>query len=198
MRLCETSNAAAAIPAPVRASETCAVAGFGDPAANLPNASVTVFLVLSVAAAAAAADAVPDVSASGPAAFVAGAADRASVAAGPAEAAVDGAADNVPLTQPDKPAASAVAATAANNRRAALGGATPGAPAPGMLAGGLSGEAPPVGLCRWSGVCRMVSFCHAAWSGSATWAGSARPGGAAPLPAKEPWEPLRGTLIGKY
>jgi hypothetical protein len=45
-----------------------------------------------------------------------------------------------------------------------------------------------------------AACCHSAMGpgpGFATWAGSARPGGAAALPAKEPGEPLMGTLIVK-
>lgn len=163
VRLCETCNAAAAIPAPVRASVTCAVAGFGDPAASLPSASVTVFLTVSVAAAAAADD-VPDVSASGPAvpvsvdpgAAAAGASADVAPVAGP-----DGpgcAPGDVPLTHPAKPAASAAAAMAAVNRRAALGRPTALVVAARLTAAGLADEAPAVEFCRWSGVSRMSAI----------------------------------------
>src|SRR6478735_3673114 len=49
------------MPAPVNASLTCAVAGFGVPVASFANVSVTVRLTLSVAAVPAADVAPPDV-----------------------------------------------------------------------------------------------------------------------------------------
>lgn len=186
VRLCETCNAAGAIPAPVSASVTCAVAGFGDPPASLPRASVTVFLAASVAAAAAAAGGCPYVSASCPAVPVSGAAALVSDAAGPVPATgslVDAAPGPVPLAQPERLATSAAAAVAATNRRAVPYRATPGTVAAGSMAPGttaaesmaagstaagstaavLADEAPAVEFCRWSGLSRMVSFCHAAW-----------------------------------
>lgn len=198
VRLCETCNAVGAIPAPVRASVTCAVAGFGDPAASLASVSVTVFLAPSVTAAAAAADAA--VSAGGPPA-------PAPVAAGPAgpagadAAVVEGppsagpvvgavvsgrAPDSVPPTQPDKAAISTVAATATNNRRAAPGRATPGAAVAGRSVAGPTDEGPAVGFRRWSEVCRMVPFCHVAWSRLRARGGQCAPGADSAQPGGVP------------
>jgi hypothetical protein len=186
VRLCDTCNAAGAIPAPVRASVTWAVAGFGEPAASRPSASVTVCVTVSVAAASASvAEGAPLVPAPGSAAPLSG-------AAGPAtadDAAVDAAAVacsdapgwtwGVPPTQPDKPATSAAATVAANKQRAAVGqtvgavavpaaDARAGAAGAGTEAGAAGTEAaraadtaPAVVFCRLSGVSRIVPFCHA-------------------------------------
>lgn len=155
VRLCETCNAAGGMPAPVRASVTCAVAGFGDPAASLPRASVTVFRTASVAAASGFAADCPAVGAAG------GPAEGASAVTGlvavPAsdEAAVVGSdvpgwtPGGTPPTHPDRASARAVPATAGTRRRAAWPNAE-----------GAADDAPAIWFCRWSGVVRMVSFCH--------------------------------------
>jgi hypothetical protein len=155
VRLWETCNAAGAMPAPVRASVTWAVAGFGDPAASRPRASVTVFLTVSVAAASGpAAGCPPDVSAG------VGAASASAVAGPEEEPAVAGVAvagsaapgwtiDGVPPTHPAKAAASAAPETAATRQRAAR-----------TKTEGADTDPRATGFCRWSGVVRMVSFCH--------------------------------------
>ena len=109
--LCETSSAAGSIPAPTKASVTWAVAGFGAAAANLPSASATDWRTVSVAPAPA-----PSV--------VGGAEDAVEAAAVPCPApavadceagspSLEGSADVVPPTQPDKMATRAAQATAA-------------------------------------------------------------------------------------
>ncbi len=187
VRLWETCNADGAMPAPVRASATCAVAGFGDPAASRPKAFVTVFLTASVAAAAGpAVDCPGDGFASGPAVAV-------SVVNGfvpvpmAVEAAVAGpvapgwTTDGTPPTHPDKAAAKAPPAIAATRRRAAL-----------PEAEGAADAAPADWFCRWSGVVRMgvILPCGPA---AASQPGRAGRGRGVPLscPPRKP----RGTLI---
>jgi hypothetical protein len=202
VRLCDTSSTPGAIPAPVSASVTWAVAGLGVPAASLPSASVTVCLAVSVTAWAAAAPVPgaagrPEVSARGSAAPVSGVPVPAGEPA-MAEPAADGAAaaasagpgwfsDGVLFTQLDRDRAKAAPVITASRRRVvrrSISGQS-------LCEAGQAGdEAPAVKICRCSRVCRMQSFCHGAWCGFTTWTGRARPGGATALPVKEPGEPV--------
>lgn len=207
VRLCDTSSTPGAIPAPVSASVTWAVAGLGVPAASLPSASVTVCLTVSVAARAATAPVSeaagrPEVSARGSAAPGSGVpvprfepAAAGPAADGTASAAPGWFSDGVLFTQPDRDTAKAATAMDASRERAVRRNIS----GPSLCAAGQAAdEAPAVEICRCSRVCRMQSFCHGAWCRFTTWTGRARPGGCHGPARQGIWRTgTGGTLTGE-